>query len=67
MDMCEYTFVDPSSVDKLDILERRLYQDGHNSRMKLNTWLIESRVPIQAADMVINHKKRKRIDMEAYK
>lgn len=65
MDLSETTFVDPNLIDKLDLMERRLFQDGHQARLKLNTWLAQSIIPIQAAEMVANHRKRKRIEIEA--
>lgn len=67
MDLTETTFVDPNLIDKLDLMERRLFQDGHQARLKLNTWLAESVLPIQAAEMVASHRKRKRVEIESYK
>lgn len=51
-------------VDKLDFLEKTLFIAGHTAKVKLDEWLLESDRRLGAADMVINHKKRKRIDIE---
>lgn len=64
MDLADNIISDSTIQDSLDALERKLYNDGHKARMKLNTWLVESGVALEAASMVINHKKRKRIDIE---
>ncbi|KAI4467796.1 hypothetical protein MML48_2g00005660 [Holotrichia oblita] len=64
MDLADNISSDSTAQDSLDVLERRLYTDGHRSRSKLNAWLVESGVPLEAANMVINHRKRKRVDIE---
>ncbi|KAJ8927000.1 hypothetical protein NQ314_020563 [Rhamnusium bicolor] len=64
MDLADNSISDPSVQQRLDTLERRLFRDSYNARTKLNAWLIESGATIEAANMVVNHKKRKRIDVE---
>ncbi|KAJ8937969.1 hypothetical protein NQ318_003729 [Aromia moschata] len=64
MDLADNSISDPSVQQRLDTLERRLFKDGYNARTKLNAWLVESGATIEAANMVINHKKRKRLNME---
>ncbi|XP_030762308.1 DNA replication complex GINS protein PSF3 [Sitophilus oryzae] len=64
MDLANNADSDPTIQNKLDTLERRLFKDGHNARMKLNTWLLESGIPLKAASMVDNHRKRKRVNEE---
>ncbi|XP_022903698.2 DNA replication complex GINS protein PSF3 [Onthophagus taurus] len=64
MDLAENVASNPSVQDTLDTLERKLFRDGHKARSKLNNWLVESGVPLEASNMVINHKKRKRVDIE---
>lgn len=64
MDLADSTCSDSAMQDSLDTLERKLYCDGHKARTRLNAWLVESGVPLEAASMVINHKKRKRVDVE---
>lgn len=61
MDLAENVDFDPAIQDKLDKLERRLFSEGHNARVKLNKWLVETGVALEAANMVLNHKKRKRV------
>lgn len=62
--MCEDVQIDPHIVEKLDGTESRLYQDAHSARIKLNKWLVESKMTMEPAKMVVNRKKRKRINME---
>lgn len=64
MDLANNTGSDPAVQNRLDSLERKLFKDGHAARTRLNTWLTDSGTPIEAAAMVINHKKRKRVDVE---
>lgn len=64
MDLVDNASSDPTVQNRLDSLERQLFQDGHAARTRLNSWLVETTAPLQAAKMVINHKKRKRIEME---
>lgn len=64
MDLADNTCSDPTVQDSLDALERKLYSDSHKAKAKLNAWLVESGVPLEAANMVINHKKRKRVELE---
>ncbi|KAK9710261.1 hypothetical protein QE152_g26136 [Popillia japonica] len=49
MDLADNISSDSTAHDSLDVLERRLYNDGHRSRSKLNAWLVESGVPLEAA------------------
>lgn len=64
MDLAENTENNPTAFQRLDTLERRLYKDACEAKTKLNTWLEHSVVPIETATMVLNHKKRKRVNVE---
>ncbi|KAK4883892.1 hypothetical protein RN001_000163 [Aquatica leii] len=64
MDLTENVGSDPTVQNRLDMLERMLFKSGHAARMRLDTWLRKSDLPMEAAAMVVNHKKRKRIDLE---
>nr|XP_023019552.1 DNA replication complex GINS protein PSF3 [Leptinotarsa decemlineata] len=64
MDLADNSISDPSVQERLDSLERRVFQDASKARTKLNTWLVDSGALLEAANMVVNHKKRKRINME---
>lgn len=63
-DLSNHTLLDPTILDKLDFLEKTLFHAGHAAKTKLDEWLLESDVRLEAANMVINHKKRKRVDIE---
>ncbi|XP_018578402.1 DNA replication complex GINS protein PSF3 [Anoplophora glabripennis] len=63
MDLANNSLSNPSVQRQLDTLEKTIFKDGYNARMKLNHWLIQSEAAIEAASMVVNHKKRKRIDI----
>ncbi|RZC35156.1 DNA replication complex GINS protein PSF3 [Asbolus verrucosus] len=62
MDLTDNIISDPTVVQKLDMLERNIFKSAHDSKVKLISWLMVSEVPLEAASMVINHKKRKRVD-----
>lgn len=64
MDLADNGGSDPKIQDQLDILERKLFKDAYAARMRLNSWLVESTVPLETAAMVMNHKKRKRIQFD---
>lgn len=64
MDLSDNTLSDPTVTQSLDMLERTLFKRGHEAREKLSSWLMVSEVPLEAASMVVNHKKRKRVDDE---
>ncbi|XP_028139840.1 DNA replication complex GINS protein PSF3 [Diabrotica virgifera virgifera] len=64
MDLADNSISDPSVQIKLDTLERRIFNDAYKARVKMNTWLIDSNVALEAANMVVNHKKRKRINVD---
>ena len=64
MDLADNADPDPSIHNKLDMVEQKLYFVGHSARQKLNAWLRESEAPMEAAQMVVNHKKRKRMELE---
>lgn len=66
MDLANNIGNDPTVLDRLDMLERKIYIEAHNARRKLNNWLMESGVTLEAADMVVNHKKRKRMHLENF-
>lgn len=63
MDLADNSISDPSVQQRLDTLERRLFNDAYTARTRLNKWLVDSARPLEAATMVANHKKRKRIDI----
>lgn len=46
-------------TEKLDNLERQLLVNGRAAQTRLNKWLAVGAGHIVAADMVVNHKKRK--------
>ena len=48
-------------IEKFDNLERKLYYSSNISQRKLQTWLNESKIKMHAAEMVISHRKRKRV------
>ncbi|KAK9874068.1 hypothetical protein WA026_002424 [Henosepilachna vigintioctopunctata] len=60
MDVIDSTEHNPTDFQRMDSLERRLFKESKESRMKLHTWLEHSTTPIETAAMVLNHKKRKR-------
>lgn len=64
MDFTDTVVCDPIKQNRLDMLERLLFQMGHFGRMQLNSWLNNSEMRLEAASMVVNHKKRKRIDVD---
>ncbi|KAG5898555.1 hypothetical protein JTB14_012454 [Gonioctena quinquepunctata] len=64
MDLADNSISDPAVEQRLDILERRIFKDAYRARTKLNTWLVDSGAALEAANMVVNHKKRKRINMD---
>jgi len=66
MDLAHNSESNPIIQQKLDLLERRVYKDGHNAKAKLDTWLLESGVQLQAANMVTSHRKRKRVDDDLF-
>lgn len=66
MDLAHNSESNPTVEQKLDMLERRIYRAGHTARAKLNRWLLESGVQLQAANMVTNHRKRKRVDDDLF-
>lgn len=64
MDLSNHSLSDPTVVNKLEFLEKTLFYAGHSAKMKLDDWLLESDTRLGPAEMVVNHKKRKRIDIE---
>lgn len=64
MDLAENGSSDPKTIIHLDLLERGLFRDAFHARAKLNAWLVDSNAPLETATMVMNHKKRKRVDFE---
>lgn len=64
MDLADNIVSDPTVLDKLDSLEKRLFSNGHKARSKLNLWLLLTQTQLEAANMVLNHKKRKRVHLE---
>ncbi|XP_056643740.1 DNA replication complex GINS protein PSF3 isoform X2 [Diorhabda sublineata] len=64
MDLADNTISDPSVQQKLDMLERKIFNEAYKARVKMNNWLVDSSAALEAANMVVNHKKRKRINVE---
>lgn len=64
IDLSNHAISDPTVIDRLDFLEKTLFHAGHSAKVKLDEWLLKSDIRLGAADMVVNHKKRKRIDIE---
>lgn len=64
MDISQNSGADPSLINKFEVLERGIYHAAHKSYQQLETWLNQTEAPMQAAEMVINHKKRKRIALD---
>ncbi|KAL3286852.1 hypothetical protein HHI36_001340 [Cryptolaemus montrouzieri] len=64
MDLADNTFQDPNSIQKLDMLERKLFKEANEAKIKMNAWLKNSEAPIETAAMVMNHRKRKRVNVE---
>ncbi|KAJ8984313.1 hypothetical protein NQ317_012284 [Molorchus minor] len=60
MDLADNSISDPSVQQRLDVLERRLFSDSYKARAKMNSWLVETGATMEAANMVVNHKKRKK-------
>nr|CAH7731831.1 unnamed protein product [Callosobruchus chinensis] len=59
MDLADHSVSDPSVQHSLDTLEKKIFLASHAARTKLNSWLIQSGSPLEAAELVVNHKKRK--------
>ncbi|XP_066262720.1 DNA replication complex GINS protein PSF3 [Euwallacea similis] len=66
MDLANNSEADPTILQKLDMLERRIYKEAQAAGVKLNSWLLESSFQLQAASMVTNHRKRKRVDDDLF-
>ncbi len=61
IDWAQNLCTDISRVQRLDTLEKELYQEGFKARKKqLIAWLSEGSSKLCASEMVVNHKKRKR-------
>jgi hypothetical protein len=43
-----------------------MFKTAHDAKLKLTSWLNVSEVPLEAAAMVVNHKKRKRVDEDVF-
>nr|CAH7758854.1 unnamed protein product [Callosobruchus chinensis] len=67
MDLADHSVSDPSVQHSLDTLEKKIFLASHAARTKLNSWLIQSGSPLEAAELVVNHKKRKRVDVDDMK
>lgn len=65
MDLADNSRRDPTVFQRLDVLERDLFKDANAARVKLNEWLAETGATLCAADMVVNYKKRKRVDLDS--
>ncbi|XP_046752353.1 DNA replication complex GINS protein PSF3 [Diprion similis] len=64
MDWAQNTGTDPTVGLQLPILERKLFLTGRKSRCLLISWLKEGGGNIETSEMVANHKKRKRAELE---
>ncbi|CAH1164469.1 unnamed protein product [Phaedon cochleariae] len=64
MDLADHSVSDPTVQERLETLEARLFSDAYDARTKLNAWLVESGAILEAANMVVNHKKRKRMNLD---
>lgn len=64
MDWAQNLCTDVPLIQKLDTLEKQLYKDGYQSRMQLCAWLNDGSSKIAASEMVVNHKKRKRAEID---
>jgi hypothetical protein len=59
MDWAHNSGTDPAITHRLDSLEKALFREGHQTRAQLDAWLNAGTGQITAAEMVVNHKKRK--------
>jgi hypothetical protein len=59
MDWAHNSGTDPAITQRLDSLEKALFREGHQTRAQLDAWLNAGTGHITAAEMVVNHKKRK--------
>ncbi|PSN50963.1 DNA replication complex GINS protein PSF3 [Blattella germanica] len=66
MDWAQNSGTDPTAAQRLDSLEKMLFREGHEAQKQLDAWLNEGSGQITAADMVINHKKRKRAALDDF-
>ncbi|XP_060536378.1 DNA replication complex GINS protein PSF3 [Cylas formicarius] len=66
LDLAHNSKSDPIVQQRLDSLERKLFLCGYNSQVKLNSWLVQSNAPIEAATMVTTHRKRKRVYIDIF-
>ncbi|XP_069702569.1 DNA replication complex GINS protein PSF3 [Periplaneta americana] len=64
MDWAHNSGTDPAISQRLDSLERSLFREGHQTQAQLDAWLSQGPERITAAQMVVNHKKRKLADLE---
>lgn len=66
MDLVDNVLSDPTITQRLDALECSMFKTAHDAKLKLTSWLNVSEVPLEAAAMVVNHKKRKRVDEDVF-
>lgn len=64
MDLAYNTASDPTINSRLDSLEQKLFHEGQTANTKMKEWFLEAHTPLEAANMVINHKKRKRVEID---
>lgn len=60
MDLAQNSNCSVTAIDKLDALEIEIFSEAYDAKNKLNEWLVESGVKLEAASLVVNRKKRKR-------
>ena len=59
MDWAHNSGTDPMIIQRLDSLEKALFQEGYQTRTQLDSWLSKGASQITTAEMVVNYKKRK--------
>lgn len=64
MDWAQNTGKDPTIGLQLPILERNVFLTGRKSRCLLTDWLKQGCGDIETSEVVANHKKRKRAELE---
>lgn len=62
MDLTGNVAAEANATDKLDNMERRLFAIGQDTNAKLDVWFSETNMRLEAADMIVNLRKRKRLN-----
>lgn len=66
MNIAQNSGADPMLFNRLDLLERAIYKAARKAHLQLEKWLMHTEAPMEAAEMVLNHKKRKRAAIDVY-